>query len=140
MKYTFMGEPYASFQIAVLCVQAITFLIPFILLKLIRNWILILSLFKVSFDIVSLFTNVTLEETIDICIDVLYHGHLCIPQFSENIFNACCCWWCRFSFNNVRYSQIVAIAVGIPLSPVFTNILVVFFLGWGGKLAVWKCS
>lgn len=40
--------------------------------------------FLVSYDIVS--TNVPLEETIDICVDVLYRSHLSTPRFPENTF------------------------------------------------------
>lgn len=65
--------------------------------------------FMVSFDIVSVITNVPLEETIDICATVLYYGHLSTPQFPENIFKELIhviTEDVEFSFNNVKFSQI----------------------------------
>lgn len=40
----------------------------------------------VTFDIVSLYTNVPLQDTLQICTDVLYSGHLGAPIISENLF------------------------------------------------------
>jgi len=45
-----------------------------------------LNSFLCSFDISSLFTNVPLAETIEICADTLYNGKLIPPDFPKNIF------------------------------------------------------
>ena len=42
--------------------------------------------FLCSFDISSLFTNVPLDETIGICADAVYRGHLDCPPFPEDAF------------------------------------------------------
>lgn len=60
--------------------------------------------FMVSYDIVSLFTNVPLEETIDICVDVLYRSHLSTRRFPENTFKKLMLsdiQGVEFSFNNI---------------------------------------
>lgn len=65
--------------------------------------------FMVSFDIVNVFPNVSLEETFDICTTVLYYGHLSTHQFPENIFKELIHVTTEdveFIFNNVKYSQI----------------------------------
>ena len=44
------------------------------------------SLFMVSFDITSLFTNVPLDEVISICVDFLYRSPLTsVPSFPESV-------------------------------------------------------
>ena len=42
--------------------------------------------FLCSFDVTSLFTNVPLNETIEICADMLYRSTLTPPAFPESIF------------------------------------------------------
>ena len=39
-----------------------------------------------SFDVTSLFTNVPLEETIEICVDNLFHSDMAAPHLSEEAF------------------------------------------------------
>lgn len=59
--------------------------------------------FVVSFDIVSLFTNIPLGEMIDICADALYCAHLL-----DNIFKKLMLIATRgveFNFNIVTYGQ-----------------------------------
>lgn len=60
--------------------------------------------FMVSYDILSLFTNIPLEETIDICVDVLYRSHLNTHRFPENTFKKLILFdiqGVEFSFNNI---------------------------------------
>ena len=63
--------------------------------------------FLCSFDISSLFTDVPLAETIQICADTLYDGDLLPPQFSKEIFIELmniATTYAEFSFNNVMYA------------------------------------
>lgn len=39
-----------------------------------------------SFDIISLFINVPLDETIEICVNFLYRSHLTSPSFPGSVF------------------------------------------------------
>ena len=85
-----------------------------------------------SFNIVSLFTNVPLEETIQICAEALYQNGVLEPvicSLSERSF----CKLLRmvtlgaeFSFNDIMYKQVDGVAMGSPLGPILANI----FVGW----------
>ena len=87
------------------------------------------SVFLCSFDVSSLFTNVPLAETIEICADALYNSVLTPPPFPRNIFvelmqTATCS--VEFSFNNIMHKQIDGVAMGSPLGPALANIFVGF--------------
>ena len=69
-----------------------------------------------SFEISSLFTNVPLDETIEICADALYRGHLDCPA-TRGV---------EFSFNNQMYKQLDGVAMGSPLGRGLANIFVGF--------------
>ena len=85
-----------------------------------------------SFDVVSLFTNVPLEKTIEICAEALYHDDEVEPvctTLSEKSF----CDLLRmvtsgveFSFDNKMYLQKDGVAMGSPLGPALADI----FVGW----------
>jgi len=83
-----------------------------------------------SFDVVSLFTNVPLVETIDICCKALYHGDVCdAPVLSEESFRKLMLMvtnGVEFSFDNVMYKQVDGVAMGSPLGPLLANV----FLGY----------
>ena len=83
--------------------------------------------FLCSFDISSLFTNIPLDETINICVKALYNSDLPSPSFSKNTF--CQLMYSpiksvEFSFDNIMYQQI---AMSSLLGPVFANIFVGFY-------------
>ena len=85
--------------------------------------------FLCSFDISSLFTNVPLDETIEICANALYRGHLDCPPFPEDTFRELMLIATRgveFSFNNQMYKQLDGVAMGSPLGPALANIFVGF--------------
>ena len=88
------------------------------------------STFMCSFDISSLFTNVPLAETIQICADSLYNFFPTPPTFPRNVFVelmelATCS--VDFSFNNIMHRQIDGVAMGSPLGPCLANIFVGFY-------------
>lgn len=82
-----------------------------------------------SFDIASLFTNVPLKETIEICANYIFSREhprppFTKPQFIElmNLVTSSV----EFSFNNVMYRQTNGVAMGSPLGPILANIFVGF--------------
>ena len=85
--------------------------------------------FLCSFDVVSLFTNVPIDETINICASALYHSDISPPQLTETSFRELMAKVTKevhFSFNDVMYRQIDGVAMGSPLGPVLANIFVGF--------------
>jgi len=82
--------------------------------------------YMVSFDVVSLFTNIPLDETIDICIDRLYHDDTVIPpMIPKDDFRALLQMAAKdscFMFNGKLYMQLDGVAMGSPLGPVLANI------------------
>ena len=86
--------------------------------------------FLCSYDIFSLFTNVPLAETIQICADTLYNGQLPPPQFSRKIFIELinvATKSVKFSFNNVMHKQADEVAMGSPLGPALADIFVGYY-------------
>ena len=83
--------------------------------------------FLSSFDIRSLFTNVSLAETIQIWAGSLYGGELIPPDYPKEIFVELmntATKLVEFSFNNNMYKQIDGMAMGSPLSVALANIFV----------------
>ena len=75
----------------------------------------------------SLFTNVPLAETIQICADSLYGGELIPPDYPKEIFVELmntATKLVEFCFNNNMYKQIDSVAMGSPLSVALANIFV----------------
>ena len=84
------------------------------------------SSFICSFDVESLFTNVPVKETIDICCQKLYHDtRFTTPDIPEKLFREMlerCATNTPFLFNNCVYKQIDGVSMGSPLGPVLANI------------------
>ena len=83
------------------------------------------DLYMASFDIDSLFTNVPLDETIDICVKKLFGRKRKFEGFTKEQFkkllslavkNSC------FLFNGQYYEQVDGVAMGSPLGPTLANI------------------
>ena len=86
-----------------------------------------------SFDVVSLFTNVPLEEVINICADALYRNddiEPVITTLTESSFKELMrlvTSGVEFSFNGTMFRQIDGVAMGSPLGLTLANIFVGFF-------------
>ena len=83
------------------------------------------NLHMATLDVDSLFTNIPLEETIDICVDNLYNeneNHPNIPKHDFlNLLNIAT-KKNLFLFNNKYYKQVDGVAMGSPLGPILGNI------------------
>lgn len=87
------------------------------------------DLFMVSFDVESLFTNIPLDETINICVDRLYKRKKKIKGLLKRHFKQLLCHATKsscFLFNGVYYSQIDGVAMGSPLGPTLANLFLAY--------------
>ena len=86
--------------------------------------------FMASLDIESLFTNISLNEVIDICIDNLFCDTNTIQNLDRNdmreLLNLAA-YESFFIFDQVMYRQIDGVAVGSPLGPILANAFLCHF-------------
>ena len=78
-----------------------------------------------SLDVDSLFTNIPLDETLDICIDSLYNDNENTPKIPKDVFRKLFNVPTRelfFMFNNKSYKQTDGVALGSPLGSAPANI------------------
>ena len=78
-----------------------------------------------SFDVEWLFTNIHLQETIDLCVDLLFNDKPNTDGFTKTDFHELLTVTLSGSlilFNNEYYKQIDGVAMGSPLGPTFANI------------------
>ena len=82
-----------------------------------------------SFDVKSLFTNIPLDETIDIIINKCFasatHYHAISRDQFRDLLNLSV-KNCHFLFDGVLYKQVDGVAMGSPLGPLFANIFLSF--------------
>ena len=79
----------------------------------------------ISFDVVSLFTNVPLKQTIDIILRKVYKEKLIktkIPRKNMEKLLQLCTQGTPFMFNGKMYVQIDGVMMGSPLGALFANI------------------
>ena len=81
--------------------------------------------YMVSFDVVSLFTNVPLSETIDLCCSIWNdnsskHANLDVVAFRKLLSFATSN--VHFMFNNNWYKQVDGVAMGSPLAPTMASV------------------
>ena len=84
------------------------------------------NLFMASFDIKDLYTNVPLQETINIAMTLLPGNLLNFPQ---NLFKKCLelsVFNTMFAFNGKFYRQTDGLGMGLPLSPTMANIFLCY--------------
>ena len=77
-----------------------------------------------SLDVHSLFTNIPLEETINICCDTLFKETDIYEGYSKSEFKTLLSLASKesyFFFNEVLYKQKDGVAMGSPLGPTLAN-------------------
>ncbi|XP_063585791.1 uncharacterized protein LOC134763164 [Penaeus indicus] len=82
-----------------------------------------------SFDIQSLFTNIPLKETIDICTNRLFENTDNVHNFTKDQFMKLLKLSVEdsvFMFNNQLYSQTDGVAMGSPLGPTLANVFLCY--------------
>ena len=88
------------------------------------------NLHMASLEVDSLFTNIPLEETIDICVDNLYSDNENPPNIPKHNFRNLLNIATKetfFMFNNKYYKQVDGVAMGSPLGPALANIFMCSF-------------
>ena len=82
------------------------------------------STYMASFDVKSLFTNIPLDETIQICTDATFGQLNKFMNFTKKQFKSLlelAVKECIFLFDNCYYKQIDGVAMGSPLGPTLAN-------------------
>ena len=75
-------------------------------------------------DADSRFTNIPLDETIDICVNQLFENIDTVEGFTKSELNQLLCLATKesyFIFNGLLYKQIDGVAMGSPLGPSLAN-------------------
>ena len=88
------------------------------------------NLHMASLDVDSLFTNIPLDETIDICVDNLYNDNENPPNTRKHDFRNLLNIATKesfFMFNNKYYKQVDGVAMGSPLGPALAKIFMCSF-------------
>ena len=85
--------------------------------------------FLVSYDVTSLFTNIPLQETIDIAINLIFdrNPNLNITKKELKIIFLFATSQTHFIFNSKFYNQVDGVVMGSPLAPVLANIFMGFY-------------
>ena len=84
-----------------------------------------------SLDVDSLFTNIPLEETIDICTNTLFENMEKVEGLSKIEFKELLSLATKesyFIFNGKHYKQVDGVAMGSPLGPTFANVFLAHFV------------
>ena len=87
------------------------------------------KLFMVSFDVESLFTNIPLDETINICADRVYKRKKKVKGLLKRHFKQLLTYATKsscFLFNGTYYCQIDGVAMGSPLGPTLANLFLAY--------------
>ena len=83
-----------------------------------------------SLNVDSLFTNITLEETINICTNLIYDNVDVIEGINKLEFKnllSLATQESYFLFNDVLYKQKDGVAMGSPLGPTMANVFLSFY-------------
>ena len=84
--------------------------------------------FIISFDVTSLFTNIPLEETMNIAVDTIFQSYPNVKftrKELQKLFKIATSET-HFIFNNEIYDQIDGVSMGSPLAPILANL----FMGY----------
>ena len=88
------------------------------------------KLFMGSLDVDSLFTNIPLEETINICTNLLYNNEDVIEGINKSEFKnllSLATQESYFIFIDVLYKQKDGVAMGSPVGPTMANVFLLFY-------------
>ena len=88
------------------------------------------NLFMASLDVDSLFTNIPLDETIEICVSVLYNDTDVVNGISKDDFRNLLSLATKeslFLFDGDYYQQIDGVAMGSPLGPTLANAFLCYY-------------
>ena len=85
-------------------------------------------MFLVCYDVTSLFSNISLQETVDIAINLIFNHNpnLNITRKELKKLFLFATSQTHFTFNSKFYNQIGGVAMGSPLGPVLANIFMGF--------------
>ena len=83
--------------------------------------------FLVSYDVTSLFTNIPIQETIGIVINLIFNHNPNVNIPKKNLKNFSFLPHHRLIFISKFYNQIDGVAIGSPLAPVLANIFMGFY-------------
>ena len=85
--------------------------------------------FLVSYDVTSLFTNIPLQETIDIAINLIFNHNVNLNVTKKELKKLFlfATSQTHFIFNNRFYNQTDGVAMGSPLAPALANIFMGFY-------------
>ena len=78
-----------------------------------------------SFDVVSLFTNIPLEETVDICLNKLYENCERVHNLQRKDLKRLILFAAKenhFLFDDKIFDQTDGVSMGSPLGPILANI------------------
>ena len=81
--------------------------------------------YLVSFDVESLFTNIPVNEVINIAADLVYrHESETKPKFGKDVFVKLCEFATQgcFMYNGEMFKQIDGVSMGSPLAPILANL------------------
>ena len=80
--------------------------------------------FLVSFDVTSLFTNIPLDETIELAVDLILKNNNDLPASKNDLIELFkyATKQTHFLFNGEMYDQIDGVAMGSPLAPILANL------------------
>ena len=84
--------------------------------------------FMVSYDVISLFANIPLDETLDVAVDTIfkYNYEIKITKSELKKIFLFPTSETHFLFDNCYYDQIDGVAMGSPLGPVLANLFMSF--------------
>ena len=88
------------------------------------------SLFMASFDIKSLFTNIPLTETLNLCVQNLYRNQTHVGNLTQSSFYSLLkitMFESFFIFDGKFYEQCDGVAMGSPLGPTLANVFMCHF-------------
>ena len=88
------------------------------------------SFFMASFDVMSLFTNIPLTETLNLCVPNLYRNQTHVGNLTQSSFYSLLkitMFESFFIFDGKFYEQCDGVAMGSPLGPTLANVFMCHF-------------